>query len=385
MPDAFVYIDESQSPDREAALPGVPFRVGILVLENLIDDEVSAQALRALSSDREAAANQQDKATLSRGYFHASIDSKNAHSALCAAIVGSNLNALFIDMQWHFDPPKPQASSEPERLGGMHPLVAVLGMTSVLDGDYDFINVEIAKRAGTFDTVHAERVAARLYEELLGSTVRHTPQMPVRFPGFNLHVSSGADVGVQVCDFLLWTVQRRKLKNDRKWQDRVGLHLLHESKEVDGHQSKGVYAIGRPRYAPFLPNFASPRSPQAGSMPFAEITKAMLEIEADVRRAHAAAVAGNRRVRQHITALSAAVDLLDGKSYGAIVPVARAFILVCDTLPLYDPTNEQESTRAAEKRLVSAFVLDERFFANGRTQDHWSRWLHQRVTTKEHP
>jgi hypothetical protein len=379
MPDAFVYIDESQSPDSEAAQPGVPFRIGLLVLESPIDIAICPRAMRALAGDSDAVSNEQDKTTLERGYFHASIDSKNAHSALCNSIAMAKLNAHFMDMQWRFDPPAPRTSSETERVGGLHSSVNMLGTMSVLDDDYAFVYIEVARRAGTFDTFHAKHVAALFDEERLGSIIQDTAQIRARFPGFDIQISDGASPGIQVCDFLLWTVQRTKLRGDDRWQRRVGLRMLYESKEVDGHQAKGTYALGQPGEVEFLPNSVRPRAPQTGTMPFADITTAMLEIEADVRRAHAEAMAGNRRIIRHADALTTAVNVLDGKDSASVVAVARSFILICDTLPMYDPTDVTQATRASEKRLVAAFVMDDRFVNCVRTRDHWDRWLRQRL------
>jgi hypothetical protein len=383
MPDAFVYIDESQSPDRQAAEPGVPFRVGVLILENQIADGICARALAALAADPEAAGDGRDRATLARGFFHASLDSKNAHSALCRSIVEAKLDAYFMDMQWKFDPPKVQTSSETERVGGLHSLVNMLASMSVLDDDYDFVHMEVARRAGTFDEFHAERLTALFDEERLGSVIESTAGFRARFPGFDIKVSDGSNAGVQVCDFLLWAVQRKKLLGDDPWQGRVNLRMLYEGSEVDGHQAKGHYVLGEPRDASFVPKSSHPRAPQLGSMPLPEIEQAMLEIEADIRRAHREAVRGDRRIQQHAAVLTAAVDVLDGRANASgVVDVAKAFILTADTMPLYDPKNEREATRASEKRLVSAFVLDGRFLNGVRTRDHWSRWLHKRTTRK---
>ncbi|MFT3840774.1 MAG: hypothetical protein QM723_27535 [Myxococcaceae bacterium] len=99
MAEAWVYIDESQGPAADAVDPGKPFRVGALVLEAPVPLQVPSDGLAILRADKDSKSNKYDQATLARGYFHASIDSANAHSALTNAIKKAAIGGTFTDSQ----------------------------------------------------------------------------------------------------------------------------------------------------------------------------------------------------------------------------------------------------------------------------------------------
>src|SRR4051812_26671280 len=103
MAEAWVYIDESQSPHAAGVDEGQPFWLGALITAFPIEQKLIAEALDKLRADPDAAGNVHDIATLSRGYFHASDDSKNAHSWICQAIVAAPIDATFSATQWFFD------------------------------------------------------------------------------------------------------------------------------------------------------------------------------------------------------------------------------------------------------------------------------------------
>ncbi|MGD2089325.1 MAG: hypothetical protein PVH61_24330 [Candidatus Aminicenantes bacterium] len=79
--ELFIYIDESGTPsfsDNEA------FSLGALISPKKIPNKIIRDALDKLENDKDL--NKKDRETINRGFFHASFDSKNAHSYICEGI-----------------------------------------------------------------------------------------------------------------------------------------------------------------------------------------------------------------------------------------------------------------------------------------------------------
>jgi hypothetical protein len=176
--DAWVYIDESQGPAADAVDPGKPFRVGALVLEREVPADIINGALGELAADPDAQGNAADQETLRRGHFHASFDSKNAHSWLSRAIVAAGLDGEFSDMQWHFG----RKDSEKYGPSELHPLMNLLSALSAVQDDYDAVHLVVAKREGTFDEANVagwdtylrSRCLSRALEPVHGSSTDST-------------------------------------------------------------------------------------------------------------------------------------------------------------------------------------------------------------------
>ncbi|ACL66392.1 hypothetical protein A2cp1_3057 [Anaeromyxobacter dehalogenans 2CP-1] len=357
--EAWLYVDESQAPSVGAADAGRPFRVGALLLEEPVPDAIIAAALANLSDDPDARGNTMDEKTLTRGYFHASFDSANAHSNLTQAIVNAGLRGHFQDMQWRFNQPGGNEHGDSQ----LHSLVNLLGVLHVLQDDYDAVNLVVALRGGTFEEAHAVRWQSELYASLLASAAVQ-PNLPIRFPRVSLELARANDAGIQVCDMLLWAVQRArydllKAKGRSEWVERLGLQMRSASAEQAGPQASAEGVLGGFQERSFLPNVftAVPRIlEKLGNDDVAELLR---EIEADVREA--SNKYENQRIKhlqQRLTVALASVDAANATPE-SFAELARAFILVCDTLPIYDPADPEQCARAWEKRRVAALVCNQ--------------------------
>ncbi len=152
MSEAWIYIDESQAPHPGAVQSEGPFWLGALITRAPIEAHITTAAMAELAADPDAAGNDMDLKTLTRGYFHASLDSKNAHSALCRAIVEQGLSAYLSASQWFFD----RDDSEDIQGARLHRLTALLRASSTFQRDYDAVHLSIARRAGSFEDHHAQ-------------------------------------------------------------------------------------------------------------------------------------------------------------------------------------------------------------------------------------
>lgn len=364
MSDAWVYIDESQAPHAAGTEAGQPFWLAALVTRAPIDETLIDVALAKLRDDPDAIGHASDQATLVRGYFHASIDSKNAHSALCSAIVAAGLDATFLAAQWFFER-EDGDSYEGTRL---HRLSALLGVSSVLQDDFDCVHVFLARREGSFDTRELEEWPNYCARTQRDGVVHgaYAAAFPVRFPRIDASLADGAHPGVQVCDFVLWCVQRAKLKKltptgDARWLGYLGIHLGmaggvedSASQEVRGQLGAGAeLTVPSPEH-PILPRSVEELSDE-------ERWRLVEEIAADVHRA-ARIAAGNDRIGHLAEYLKDASETCnrnearndDGKTFADLMEV---FVHVCDTLPVYDVTDAAAFARATEKRGLAASFL----------------------------
>lgn len=215
MPEAWVYIDESQAPSSEGCEHGQPFWVAALSVEQPIPASLADEALACLAGDPDAIQNQHDIRTLDRGYFHASLDSRNAHSHLCTAIRNSRMNAKFRAFLWYFD----REGGSSRNGSRLHRLGVLGSAVATLDLDYDAAHLIVAKREGSFDQEDANQWPAYCEDNLVTEAIRHGCRPVNRIPVVELVEASTP--GIQVCDFILWAAQRRS-RGRPDWSTRLG-------------------------------------------------------------------------------------------------------------------------------------------------------------------
>ncbi len=358
MSEAWVYIDESQGPAADAVDPGKPFRVGALVVEREIGDDLIKKALGKLAADPDARGNATDEETLRRGYFHASLDSKNAHSWLSREIVAAPIDGAFSDMQWHFG----RKDSGKYGPGELHPLMNLLAALTVTQDDYDAVHLVVARREGTFDEGNVADWGTYWRSRCLGAFAKQ-PNIPTRFPLMTIKLVGGDEPGVQVCDIVLWAVQRAALDALRAtgnddWLKRLGLTAWAGGGEVGGAQEQVSVTLGKGVKRNFLPNLSGGKPRAVGDLGEGETLILMREIEQEVVRV-AALASGHHRVGHLANELGEVVTSLNGKpTVDDILKLASAFLLVCDTLPTYDPADAAAYVRVVERRRVAAAVVD---------------------------
>jgi len=365
MGDAWVYIDESQAPEQGGTEKGHPFWVAAVITEKPIPQELLDDALVRLRDDPDSAENGQDGETLRRGYFHASEDSKNAHSWICRAIVDGAIDAEFSATQWFFE------GHEGEGLQGseLHQHAIILSALAAIESDFDCIHILIAERTGTFQDSTIASWPQLLRAQQLGSVIQ-MPTLPARFPRIEAELVGAGHPGIQVSDFALWAVQRAKplrlrAAGNSDWIDRLGLRLSagggiegHAHQMLDGELGKGIGNT-------FLPPTNGPALrplKDLGQMGQWLLAK---EIAADVHRAARISQESTRigHLATELTAASASCELAHQVGHNALgetlAMLMEAFLLVCDTLPVYDVHDAAAWVRAAEKRTLAAEFLKE--------------------------
>lgn len=359
--ELWIYVDESQAPSAGAAEKGKPFRIGVLAASVSIEDEVSQRALSALDDDPDTRGNVKDKATLSRRYFHASADSPNAHSHIARAIQAHAINGEFHDFQWHFGRQGQVQLTEAQ----LHREALSLALIPYLQDGYTKIHLIIAERRGSFFKHDVDGWLVKQEEMRLAAFATH-PDIPSRFPQIVPEVTTGAHPGVQVCDFMLWAVQRADYRVDGSchgnsdWCSRVSLRRSTASEDQGSPMTDSTFVLNDGLVPPPHTYLDWQDLPEPGqSYGPRDLEPAIHEIEALVEKAFQEASRGNARIVHHLDRLLPAASALRGElSNEDVRTIGNAFLLVCDTFPLYDGGSSEARRRMSELRRVVGLALD---------------------------
>lgn len=361
--DAWIYVDESQGPSASGTQAGRPFWLGALILESPIGQDLIDAALERLRNDPEAASNKRVAATLTRGFFHASADLHNARRALCDEIVERDLAASFDSAQWFFD--RDEEGIEGPRL---HRLSVALGAMSAFQSDYDRLHLVVARREGSF----VERDVPKLLEFVRDAglyNISQTPRIQTRFCAIDFHLADGSHPGVQVCDLVLWAIQRAnpqglKHTGDAQLLERLRLFVWAQGGVNDGPHQKVAAMLGRgvkPKLL-LLPGDITPRAP--ADMNTLEQWDLVCDMAVDIHAAARIASASPRikhlasEVERAASLCEKAHTLLPGEELrNGLHEILTTFLLICDTLPVFDRNSIEACTRAAEKRDLASEYL----------------------------
>jgi len=219
----YVYIDES-----EFAKPDARMGIGMLISDAPVEQALINQAIQDLGNDpdiQDSATHSQDQRTLDRNYFHACDDSKNSHSHLMNQI-NSSVHAEFM-ADFQKDP-----DETPEQLL-----------------QRSFANVSI-RALQSREPVHfyiegRGNLSEKVFEDLLsGLKIRLSllaydqPFIPAYYPKCTVQIVNKQCPGIQACDFLLWTVNR-KVNEDTVWYSRINKGLISTSFESESNSWGG--------------------------------------------------------------------------------------------------------------------------------------------------
>lgn len=378
----YCYIDESGDPGVESgSTEGKNFSVGTILTLSPIDKTLLDGALGALAADPDAKGNTYDQETLKRGYFHASLDSKNAHSHICDAI--RTLSPLSFGMST-CNKPLVQADRKPSVLSSdaaFHSLMISLEGTTIADSAVEEVQLFIAER-DTFPPGIEAKWEAEFWKGLLISAGQ-VPNIPAYFPKLVITVVKGGHPGIQVCDFLLWAAQRKfVLKNDDKWFGRVGLQETFSAVDVGGPMSHRHCFINKPvevehstvdmKLIKAVPDSVK-NDELSGLLCLAE--RAVHLFCANTQPPHVA------HLLPEVQAVSMALKKFCIHT-DDLVALASAYTKIADTLPIYDRTSAQELQTVHKTKKFLGIIYagsDMRWF----TISTWwikvrEQWLQQR-------
>jgi len=208
----YAYCDEATFK----AAAGQTHAVGALLTDAPVTQELVDSALDRLRSV--GSSDSRDIATLERGYFHASEDSKNAHSVLCTEINNRIEGEFFYDGTRNEPSVLVRHARVPDEEA--HLSVMFQGALIHLTQHARALTLTIEGRAG-FNERTATRVVEALYDGMEAQLWKQ-PNIPCMFPMYSLAVRGKDDPGLQVVDFLLWATNRTNQDPPRTdWYDRI--------------------------------------------------------------------------------------------------------------------------------------------------------------------
>lgn len=232
----YLYIDESVflHDDKEF------YSVGMLALEQEPNPELIEEALIHLKNDpdiNKEKTKKMDANTLSRGFFHATDDSMNAHSHFCKAILENNVNGIV-----YYSVLKPNIESElsAEKKHRINTELVSL-ITTGFDGE---IKIFIEQR-----TEFTQSVAQKFYEsfyETIDQGAYLQPFLSTLYPKIEVNVVEKSNPGIQIIDFITWAMNNQYSRNKKgEW---VGRLLLKFSMRYDvptGYMAGSEYYLGK--------------------------------------------------------------------------------------------------------------------------------------------
>jgi hypothetical protein len=362
MSELWLYVDESGQEDGT-------FRVGVLASMAPITDALTAPVLE------EIAAHHPNARVLQHG-FHAKDDPDSVRRAFYRAIRAAELDALFVERLRHQGQGRWISEVDMKVSGGMlpsHPYLpggpgaangpvlqqALSGsvLAHFLDLDCDALHLSMEERS----TIVTTETASAWVEDLQVRRLRlaaANPLVPFRFPPILLTVTSKTHraAGQEVCDYLLWAIQRAcnpkaSLAERRSWMRQVRL-IFAASFSLGGPWAGTERKLGRGLSLPFSTPLPMELEPSAFSRPWIRIRRD--EIAVIVTEASRLADHGERRLA-HLRDLLRAVRKRSVNE-DAVPLLGAAFLLVCDTLPSYEPTDAFGHFDVCHRRAVAGLM-----------------------------
>lgn len=210
---------------------------GLLVINKPVTESIIKEALNELDKDSDK--NEIDLKTLSRGYFHASEDSKNAHSHLCKSIV-KNLTGYFRYSFFNLNKASVETlPSAKERFRRLTLKIASLGFFSD-EAKEVFLTIE---SRNNFVASHAKIWLEQFFDEF-DRMAYDQPSFFTYYPNIHLNIVGKINPGIQIVDFLLWSLNRaNKEIADLTWLNRLELRQYTWMHDEEKFENGGIYHL----------------------------------------------------------------------------------------------------------------------------------------------
>lgn len=214
----YCYCDEAQFDGEK----GTTYGVGALLTDTPVEARVTESALEALRAYPQA--DEWDLRTVQRGYFHASEDSKIAHSVICSSI-NTTVTGNFL-YQHTRDGPSLLVQHPSRPTQETHYATTLSGIVVQASQHAHDLELIVEDRPG-LQQQQVEAEVERVYR-LREAFAARQPNVPLLFPRCSVRIASKFEPGLQVVDFLLWSTNRLHRKEpDRTWFDRLEREKAH--------------------------------------------------------------------------------------------------------------------------------------------------------------
>jgi len=220
----YVYLDESIFSE-----PNDYICYGALICDAEVSVSIIDTALENLKSDpdiQKEPSKTYDDRTLLRQYFHASEDSKNAHSHLCSSIntsLNGHFSCQFFDIE--------KLSEDRKNKKYLFDHLAALCSISALDTRSEI--TFIFENRGSLSEETLKTWHSSFTNQMINS-INDNLIIPTFFQNVFFKVSDKSDPGIQCVDFLTWVINR-KYNGDATWLDRINSKFQTHTKSESGH------------------------------------------------------------------------------------------------------------------------------------------------------
>lgn len=332
----YAYTDETEFKRSESDISTI-VGTGILITDKEIDNSFVIEAMDGLRADIEK--DSRDMETINRNYFHASEDSKNAHSYICKAI-NNNISGSF---RYSFYERKNQKTWEKfKSTEKLNRLTLGLSTFEFFNSKIDKVILTVENRNG-FEQNAAENWINHWYKQLDFTAYDH-PSFLTYYPDFEIKISNKLCPGIQATDFILWTLNRaNKSKPDEIWKKRLNFKLYADFHEENGTQSGGTYHLNS-----FSNDYGRLNYPFSVNEPVTndEFYQSYLTIEQTVRQIC------KIDLPEHVWHLKPMLleiqDLFNNDetlTHEKLNLMATIFIRFFDTLPIYEAIDETDELK----------------------------------------
>jgi hypothetical protein len=358
LPELWIFVDESGDPSVLAKMGDSQFfHVGMVTLLSCPGQHLVDSAIADLRNDPDALKNKKDQKCLVRGYFHASVDSKNAHSHWCRAI--NSLSPLDFEF-FTFDKQeiiggKSLFSSD----GVFHRHMIELLATKTTGQRVIRVTLRIAARGGSFPS-GIEKEWMRQFIEKVTLSAAEIPHIPTFFPNLEVIVVQGKEPGVQIADFLLWAALRKWGPNPVtgcKWADYVGLTNKAAWRQIEGPLGAKEFYINAPIpvYSELLIDVENIKAPE--DAPSLEcMARYFAYAEANIQ--HLAQNGLPLHANHMETEVEDLAKILKRSKISGydVHKLCEVSLRLIDTVPLYNPKNMQDTHFVIDAKKIFGIV-----------------------------
>jgi len=339
----YVYLDETDFLSNNNNFIGC----GFFYLYNPIKDIVIKEAFKNLINDPDITYGDlklKDTKTIKRGFFNASKDSKNAHSHLCRSIV-KYLSGNF--EYFYYNPKNQKALNKYKKIEDIQNLTVQLATITISNLISHEIIFTIEKRS-KFNEFHSKTWVEQLYK-YKEKNIYDYPSIPSLFPKIQMKIGEKSENGLQVTDFILWTVNRSKMNPVKlDWFNRLKLKHRHSFIENEGPLQGGSYFINNEIKTPFFkyPETVLPIKEQISNE---EVINSYIIIE------HIIKIIEKQSLPNHVEHLKDelinTVNKLSNENLSSstelIQKTCSLFLRFFDTLPIYKDFSDNQTDRWA--------------------------------------
>jgi hypothetical protein len=218
----YIYLDESVFRK-----PKDYVGYGAFAADKPISDLYIKEALASLAADPDInhpRTQHLDRRTLKRQWFHATDDSKNAHSPFCRSLkkhISGHFSCNFFDL---LKRRSPTGKEEAWRLGAKLSTITHIRTRGP-------VSIVFEERSNL--TVKSLKVWWSSLEEECLLTAYDYPLIPLFFPKVQFAVEGKSHPGLQAVDFLLWAANR-KVNGNPDWFSRIKSPVSITMQEANG-------------------------------------------------------------------------------------------------------------------------------------------------------